>query len=123
MITNVKITKTALGYEDHGIFTCLLYVEGDSIYSTYGGYALDDYNGKTRAATVEGFQAIIDLMRVFEVRKWEDFTGMYIRCEIEHQTITKIGHLIKDKWFSFKDFFATQKPTPEEIKETNCKTK
>ena len=37
-IETVKITKTFLGREDHGILTCYLTVEGDGFEVSIGGY-------------------------------------------------------------------------------------
>ena len=111
-IENVKITSTQLGYEDHGIFTCNLILDGYGWGCSFGGYALDTYNKeqKQRVATIQGFQAIIELMKALEVKNWEDLKGQYIR--VEHQgwggKITKVGHLIKNKWFSFEEFFKTE---------------
>lgn len=112
-ILNVKICDTKLGYEDHGIFTCELLLEGDGWGCWYGGYVLDEYNKELneRIATRQGFQAIIELMKTLEVDKWEDLKGKYVRVEGQGWggKITKIGHLIKDKWFSFKEFFEDKK--------------
>lgn len=123
MITNVKITRTALGYEDHGIFTCFLALQGDNVYGTYGGYALDKYDGKQRVATAEGLQVIMEILKVFEVSSWEELTNMYARCEIRGQDIIRIGNLIKDKWFSFQEFFAKPEATVQEVKSEESEEK
>jgi hypothetical protein len=109
MIDNCKIISTQLGTEDHGVLTCYIMVEGDGWGCGFGGYALDDYNPvlKMRLATAKGFQAITEILKVVGVENWEDLKGQYIRAE--HQGcgggIMKIGHLMKDQWFSFKEFF------------------
>ena len=56
-------------------------------------------------------QAIIELMEALEVRNWEDLKGQYVRVVSQGWggKITKIGHLIKDKWFSFEEFFEKYK--------------
>ena len=112
-IVNARITDTKLGYQDHNIFTCELCLQGDGWGCWYGGYALDNYSKELnkRIATKQGFQAIIELMETLEVRSWEDLKGQYIRIESQGWggRATKIGHLIKDKWFSFEDFFEKQK--------------
>ena len=112
-IVNAKITDTKLGYEDHCIFTCMLALEGSAWGCGFGGYALDEYNKseKRRIATQQGFQAIIELMEALEVRNWEDLKGQYVRVVSQGLggKITKIGHLIKDKWFSFEEFFEKHK--------------
>ena len=108
-IMNAKIIRTELGYEDHGIMSCMLHVEGDGWGCGFGGYMLDDWNAekKCRVGTAQGLEAIMQLMKALEVEKWEDLKDKYIRCEIERTgggRITKVGHLIKDQWFSFEEF-------------------
>lgn len=107
---NAKITSTSLGYEDHGIFTCSLCLEGDGWGGNYGGYALDSFDrqkGK-RVGTAMGFDAVIELMKTLEVETWESLKGKYVRCKFDrpYGKIVSIGHLMKERWFSFEDFFA-----------------
>lgn len=110
MIENVKITATMFGKEDHGIMTCQIWVEGDGWGCCYGGYALDgfDKSKNKRYASPNGLQAIIEILNTLEVETWEKLQGQYIRVETSGWggKITKIGHLMKDKWFSFEEFFA-----------------
>ena len=112
-IVNAKITGTQLGSKDCPCFTCYLHLEGDGWGCSFGGYSLDSYskeNGE-RIGTAEGFNAIIELMKTLEVSRWEDLKGQYIRCETNGWggRITKVGHLLKDKWFSFEEFFEKEK--------------
>lgn len=108
-IENAVIKDTMLGWEDHGIFTCMIYLESDGWAQGYGGYELDAWNPvqEKRSATKTGLQAIMDLLKTLEVSRWEDLKGQYVRIEVEGiasgTKIKKIGHLIKDKWFSFED--------------------
>lgn len=63
-------------------------------------YKVEDY-----PVGSDEYGAIIELMKTLEVDKWEDLKGKYVRVHIdEHNTIDKIGHLMKDKWFSFKEY-------------------
>lgn len=110
IIENGKIIGTMLGKEDHGIMTFCLSIEFESGFCGIGGYTLDKYNvqaGK-RIGAAEGMQAIAEILDCVGVKKWEELTGAYIRCE--HQglggKIIRIGNLIKDKWFSPEEFFA-----------------
>lgn len=112
-ILNAQITATMLGKEDHGIFTCELCIEGDGWGCFYGGYVLDEYDKtlKKRVCGGKSLEAINQILETLEVKKWEDLKGQYIRCETSGSgwgAITKIGHLIKDKWFSFEEFFKKQ---------------
>lgn len=46
-------------------------------------------------------------MKTLEVDSWEQLKGQYVRIVSKGwgEKIDKIGHLMKDKWFSFKDYF------------------
>lgn len=106
-IYNAKITNTRLG-EEHGCFTIELFLEGEGWVCRYGGYCLDHwFAGVGEHESTDGYGAIIELMKTFDVESWEEVKGQYVRVEIEHwgEHITKIGHLIKDKWFSFEEYF------------------
>lgn len=54
-------------------------------------------------------------MKTLEVESWEALKGKYVRVEIEGccGKILRIGHLMKDKWFSFKDYFGQVKKINE----------
>lgn len=107
-IENAKITSTALGREDHGIFTSMIYLEGGGWGVGFGGYSLDEYDKttKTRVFTAEGGEAINQILETLEVSNWEDLPGKYVRCKFDDlRQCVAIGHLLKDQWFSFKEFF------------------
>lgn len=108
-IINGKITSTKLG-EDHGCLTVFLTIEGEGWGCGFGGYCLDHWfadAGKHESS--DGYGAIIELMKTLEVESWEDLKNKYVRVEIEGWggKILRIGHLMKNKWFSFKDYFDT----------------
>ena len=108
-IINGKITSTKLG-EEHGCLTASLMIEGNGWCCGFGGYCLDHWFadvGEHRSS--DGYGAIIELMKVLGVDSWEELNGKYVRVEIEGWggKILRIGHLMKDKWFSFKDYFDT----------------
>ena len=71
-----------------------------------GGYCLDNWCSDVgHYGSPDGYGAIIELMKTLEVDKWEDLKGKYVRVHIdEHNTIDRIGHLMKNKWFSFKEY-------------------
>ena len=110
-ILNAKITNTKLG-EDHGCLTANLFLEGDGWGCTFGGYCLDNsYSDVGKYHSPDGYGAIIELMKTLEVESWEELNGKYVRVEIEGWggNIIKIGHLLKNKWFSWKDYFEEAK--------------
>ena len=105
MDENGKITSTFLGVEDHGIFTIMLTIQGEDWGQGYGGYAL---SGKGKFTSLKVVKEILD---VFEVNSWEELKGKYCRVRRNDAfgKIIEIGNLIKNKWFSFDEFFAENK--------------
>lgn len=103
---NAKITETKLG-EDYGYLTAYIYVKGNGWGGSMGGYCLDGWcNEAGGYSSSDGYGAIIELMKTLEVNKWEDLKGKYVRVHVnEHNMIDKVGHLMKDKWFSFTKYF------------------
>lgn len=105
-IKNAKITGTTLGYEDHGILTCFVHVEGDSWGCGFGGYGLDEWDEpqKARIGTAYGCQFIIETLKVVGVDSWEKLKGQHVRVESEGWggKITRIGHITKELWFDPK---------------------
>ena len=117
-ILNGKITSTKLG-EEHGCLTANLIIEGDGWGCGLGGYCLDHWFAETgEHHSSDGYGAIIELMKTLEVESWEELKNKYVRVEIEGWggKILRIGHLMKDKWFSFKDYFEQVKKM-QEVKE------
>lgn len=113
-ILNAKITSTKLG-EEHGCLTADLFVEGEGWACAFGGYCLDFWFAEVGSySSSDGYGAIIELMKTLEVESWEELKGKYVRVESEGWggKIIRIGYLMKNKWFSFKDYF-------EQVKEIN----
>lgn len=102
-ILNARIKSTKLGKE-YDCLTADLTIEGDGWVCVFGGYCLDRWSGYSCS---DGYGAIIELMKTLEVESWEELNGKYVRVEIEGWggKILRIGHLMKDKWFSFKEYF------------------
>lgn len=93
---NAKITGTMLGYEDHGILTCLLNLRQEGTAQGFGGYRLD---------APKGWSIYTDfwvkrILEVVGVECWEDLKGKYVRVDgDEWGAIKGIGHITDDKWF------------------------
>lgn len=104
VIENGKIASTFLGVEDHGIFTIMIHIQGDGWGQGFGGYALG--NSKKYGSLV----VIKDILDVFEIDSWEKLEGQFCRIIRDGESlgskIIKIGNIMKDKWFSFEDYFA-----------------
>jgi hypothetical protein len=82
-----KITSTALGYEDHGIFTCVLHVDYGGTSQGVGGYALDRYDEdkRVRVGSVYGMEFIARILRAAGVERWEQLKGRTIFVVREHK--------------------------------------
>ena len=106
-IENAQITGTKLG-EEHGCLTAEIFLEGDHWGCVFGGYCLDHWFAETgEHHSSDGYGAIIELMKTLEVESWEELKGTYVRTESGGWGggVTRIGHLMKDKWFSFDEYF------------------
>lgn len=113
-IENVKITNASITMTDHGCLTFWLSLEGRGWGCGYGGYCIGKgYLGAKEfsAENGEGLVAIMKVMDVVGVEKWEDLKGKYCRVVTKSwgEPITTIGNLIEDKWFDIKEFFAIRK--------------
>ena len=109
-IKNAKITNVTLTMEDHGVLTFYLTIEGGGIGFGYGGYIIgrgylgaNDFEGSAK-----GVEAMMRIMDTIGVNTWEDLKGKYLRYEDNGwgSCVTKIGHIIENKWFDIKEFFA-----------------
>ena len=112
MIENVKIESVSLTMADHGCLTFWLAVQGNGWGVGIGGYCIghgflgaDD--DEIAAERGEGLEAMMHIMNVVGVEKWEDLKGKYCRVEKGSwgDPINKIGNLIEDRWFDLKEFF------------------
>lgn len=110
-IENAKIADTKLG-EDHGCLTANIFLERDGWGCFFGGYCLDHWCAKAgEHHSSDGYGAIIELMKTLEVESWEELKGQYVRVESEDWggRIIRVGHLLKNQWFSFDEYFAKVK--------------
>lgn len=113
-IENVRITATKLSMGDHGCLTFYIFVDGGGWGCGIGGYCIGHgYLGCDEDffdATSKGLVAMMRIMDVVGVEKWEDLPGKYIRVETDGwgDDIHKIGNILKDKWFDFEEFFVCE---------------
>ena len=106
-VLNAKITSTKLG-EEHGCLTAEIFLEGNGWGCAFGGYCLDRWFVSVgNYASKDGYGAIIELLKTLSVKSWEELTGQYVRVEFNGfgSSVVRIGHLMEDKWFSFKEYF------------------
>ena len=97
-IQNAKISKATISMADHGCLTFWVYLDG-------AGW--DDFT----AESGDGLVAMMRIMDVVGVEKWEDLQGKYVRCKVKDwgDTVDEIGHIMHDKWFNIREFFAERK--------------
>ena len=98
-IENAKITNTHLGFEDHGILTAYIAIQGDHWGQSFGGYGLSPSNGNHMAVFIN------ETLKTVGVEKWEDLKDKPIRVDHEFNNLKAIGHIIEDKWFNIKEKF------------------
>lgn len=109
-ILNAKITNTQITMKEYGSLIFYLTLEGAGWGVSFGGYCIGHgYLGahEFKAETGKGLEAMMQIMDVIGVETWEDLKGQY--CRVEHNglgtRVTKIGHLMKDRWFDIEEFF------------------
>lgn len=106
-IENAQIEATYLG-EIHDCLTANLIIKGQNWEIAFGGFSLDYWYVKAGShKSSDGYGAIIELMKTLEVNNWEALKGQYVRVESEPNNgkVIRIGHLSKDQWFSFAEYF------------------
>jgi hypothetical protein len=92
-IQNAVITRTFLGFEGHGILTSGIYLEMDGTCQMFGGFTL---RGEYMAIWIE------KILEITEKESWEELKGVSVRIDGDFDKIYRIGHFIKDKWFSLE---------------------
>ena len=88
-----KIERVSLGYEDHGIFTCMLHLDFGGSGQGAGGYALDAFDEESgqRRGTAYGMEWIIRVMRACGVDEWSDVKGKTVLCLYEPDGYFPVG--------------------------------
>lgn len=115
-IENAKITRVDLSMEDHGVLVLELILEGCGWGVTFGNRVLGkgylDADPQKFKGSSKGIEEIMRVMDTVGVARFNDMKGKYVRVEINGwgRTITKIGHIIEDKWFDYNEFY----PSTEE---------
>lgn len=108
-IQNAKITNVSITMEDHCCLTFWLSLDGGGWGVGIGGYCIGHgYVGAEEFdATGLGLEAMMRIMDTVGVSKWEDLKGQYVRAETNGWggRVTKIGNILKDKWFDIDKFF------------------
>jgi hypothetical protein len=93
---NAIIKQTSLGREDEEFFSFWLRLDYDGSGQAAGGYCL---GGQT------GLKIIDEILKVLEVETWEKLPGTFIRVQNTRYKVVAIGHIMKDKWLNFEEFW------------------
>lgn len=111
-IKNAKITDLSITMADHGCLTFFITLEGECWGLNYGGYCIGKgFLGATEfTASAKGLVCMMRIMDTVGVERWEDLKGKYVRIVYPGlcNSVTKIGHITKEKWFDIKDFFSKE---------------
>lgn len=109
MIENAKITNVNLSMADHGVLTLELTLEGSGWSCVFGGRVIGKgyLDAKEFIGYAKGIEEIMQIMNVVGVERFNDMKGKYVRVETGEwgHSINKIGHIIKDKWFDYNEFY------------------
>lgn len=113
-IENAKITSVSITMADHGCLCYRIMLEGDVWGCAFGGYTighgrLGAKDSEFKAETGNGIVAMMRIMNVVGVSKWEDLEGQFVRVAMPDDwgiSIPIIGNILSDKWFDQKKFFA-----------------
>ena len=108
---NAKITNVSISMADHGCLTFGITLEGYGWGVVYGGYCIGHgYLGADKfvAESGSGLEAMMRIMDVVGVSKWENLVGKYVRVDTSKGwggTIETIGNITENKFFNIKEFF------------------
>lgn len=74
-----KITKASVEFEDHGILSFMLHFSFKGSAQGFGGVSLDNWSKQhnRRIGTAAGLDLMIQLMKLFEVSRFEDIAGKH----------------------------------------------
>ena len=111
-IENAIIKDISISMEDHGCLTFLVFLSGGSWSQGFGGYQIGRCSLGSKKFTTEngkGLEAMMHIMNVVGVSKWESLKGKYVRCKTygyaSGSYIGEIGNILEDKWFNIREFF------------------
>ncbi|GAH01368.1 unnamed protein product [marine sediment metagenome] len=103
--SNAKISGVRLGFNDKGIMDVMIFLDYGGIKQGFGGYCLGN---KDKASGSLGY-VIHGILKTLEVDDWNKLEGQPVRVVGNHNKVEKIGHFLKDNWFSFEECFAKMK--------------
>ena len=93
---NAKITRTMLGFEDHGILTYMLYLDYGGSGQGAGGICCGNSEKQSEHLAVH----VVGILETVGVETWEGLPGKDCRVLCGHAQVYKIGNYLRDKWWS-----------------------
>jgi hypothetical protein len=104
---NARVENTMLGNEDHGVMVFYLHLDYGGTGQSFGGVVLDspvnEGGIRSRIGTAFGLTAIMRVLEVLGVGKWEALPGTHCRVVADHSRVSRIGHILKDKWLDLTE--------------------
>lgn len=108
-IVNALIENVSLSMADHGVLCYYLTLETNSGGCNFGGRVIGkgELGAEEFEGCAKGTEALMRIMDVVGVEKWEDLNGKYVRVELPGWggVVDRIGNIIEDRWFSQEEFF------------------
>ena len=108
-IENALIEYASISMADHRVLTFNIGLKFTSSFCCFGGYVIGHgYLGAEHFdATDKGLTAMMKIMDVVGVEKWEDLEGKYCRVKSDGwgSSIKIIGNIMDDKWFNIEEHF------------------
>jgi len=98
-VENGRIKKAFLGFEDHGILTCSLQIEGEHWEQSFGSYCTGASISR-EPTSVLGWEIIRRILLTLDVDEWGNLPGTVLRLKREKGLIVAIGHIFKNQWFN-----------------------
>ena len=108
-IENAKITGVSISMADHACLVFKIFLEDSIGYAVLGNYKNGTglLNGNYWEGNGSAVVAMMKIMDTVGVEKWEHLDGKYCRVEYDEQgNVERIGHIIRNKWFNVREFFA-----------------
>ena len=118
-ILNAEIKNAELTMEEYGCLSLYLTLSGSGWGVVFGGRCLGKgYLGaKEFVGSAKGTEEIMRIMDVVGVERFTDLKGKYVRVVSKGwgETISKIGNILEDKWFDYKEFYGGGDDDKEEV--------
>ena len=97
---NAVITHTMIGFQEHyRVLTYSIGLDFGGILQNAGGICL----GNEDKPTLLFAEHFVGILKALGVGEWEKLPGTPCRAVFDGSGVYKIGHFIKDQWFSIME--------------------